>query len=634
MKNFFERFGWVICLILTIVLSATILSTFFNAMITIVCLLSITMILVLGIVLWMFRRYFVHLILICILIVVTTSLIYTTVIFNGYVNLAIKAVDIKENVNIGGDIIADGNVVVKEDVTVTGKTILKDVIAGKVKVKDVVTGNVNVESLTVEKDVTVKGNVTVEKDVTIKGNVNVEKDVNIKGDINVGGNINQNNNTVPNITPANTTIAVTGINLTPSTLIFNIGNKYDAIATVLPSNASNKNVNWSSNDSSVATVSSNGQIVAIAQGNTIITAKTLDGYYTKNCVVTVRANTIAVTGIAVTPETVNLNVGETSSASATVYPSNASNKNVNWSSNSSSVATVSSNGTITGVSQGTAVITVESASGEYTDTCVVTVTPNVIAVTGITVTPETMNLNVGETSSASATVYPSNASNKNVNWSSNSSSIATVSSNGTITGVSQGTAIITVESASGEYTDTCVVTVTPNFIAVTGITVTPETMNLNVGETSSASATVSPSNANNVLVNWSSNSSSIATVSSNGTITGVSQGTAVITAKSVDGEYTDTCTVTVIPVEIVVPNATAKITFGDHVDGATEIFASVVISKGGLVPTIESNLSNEVVKVNDTVYHIRVTITEGSHGVAVISVSGSDITTSEKTMSY
>ena len=233
MRHFFSSFGWLICLVLTVILTGTILSLFFPAVIVVVCLVALTMILGLGIVLWLFRRFFVNLILLCILFVTLTSLLYTTGIFNGYVDVAFKGLEIKENVKVGGDVIVDGNVVVNKDVEVKGNTILQDVIAGNVTVKDVITGNVTSENVTinkdvnvkgnvtVDKDVTVKGNVVVEKDVTVKGNVNVEKDVNIKGDVNVGGDINIDgkinipNNPCPTPTPKPTPPVVTPPVVTP-----------------------------------------------------------------------------------------------------------------------------------------------------------------------------------------------------------------------------------------------------------------------------------------------------------------------------------------------------------------------------------------------------------------------------------
>lgn len=80
--------------------------------------------------------------------------------------------------------------------------------------------------------------------------------------------------------------------------------------------------------------------------------------------------------------------------------------------------------------------------------------------------------------------------------------------------------------------------------------------------------------------------------------------------------------------------ARVTIKFGDHIKGATEIFASVVIDKEGTTPKIESNLKYEVVKVNSKVYHVKIYVDEGSSGVAAICVSGDNIVEREETISY
>ncbi len=88
--------------------------------------------------------------------------------------------------------------------------------------------------------------------------------------------------------------------------------------------------------------------------------------------VTYTTGTVAVTGVDI-PNTASVEVGSTTQLTATISPSNATNKNVSWSSGNTSVATVASDGTVTGVSVGTAVITVTTEDGHYTDTCTITV---------------------------------------------------------------------------------------------------------------------------------------------------------------------------------------------------------------------------------------------------------------------
>ncbi|MDE5789388.1 MAG: Ig-like domain-containing protein, partial [Clostridia bacterium] len=89
--------------------------------------------------------------------------------------------------------------------------------------------------------------------------------------------------------PAPTTVKVTGLTLSPSTLTLDIGGTQTLVATVAPTDATNKKVNWSSDKTSIATVDSNGLVTAKAAGIANITAKTDDGNYSKTCVVTVKA---------------------------------------------------------------------------------------------------------------------------------------------------------------------------------------------------------------------------------------------------------------------------------------------------------------------------------------------------------
>jgi endoglucanase len=173
------------------------------------------------------------------------------------------------------------------------------------------------------------------------------------------------------------------------------------------------------------------------------------------------STTVPVTGVTVSPTTLNLTVGQTATLTATVSPANATNKNVTWSSSNTSVATVSSTGVVTAVAAGSATITVTTVDGAKTATCAVTVTGSTtVPVTGVTVSPTTLSLTVGQTATLTATVSPANATNKNVTWSSSNTSVATVSSTGVVTAVAAGSATITVTTVDGAKTATCAVTVT------------------------------------------------------------------------------------------------------------------------------------------------------------------------------
>ena len=167
---------------------------------------------------------------------------------------------------------------------------------------------------------------------------------------------------------------------------------------------------------------------------------------------------IPVTGVTVAPTTGSVTVGEQLTLTATVAPSDATNKAVTWSSSDDTIATVT-DGVVTGVAAGDATITVTTVDGSFTATCGVTVEAATVAVTGVTVSPTSDSIAVSETLTLTATVAPENATNKAVTWSTSEATVATVE-DGVVTGVSAGTATITVTTVDGNFTDTCEVTVT------------------------------------------------------------------------------------------------------------------------------------------------------------------------------
>lgn len=177
--------------------------------------------------------------------------------------------------------------------------------------------------------------------------------------------------------PLESTVRVSGVQISKTTLSLNIGDTQQLTATVLPSNADNKNVTWFSSNSSIVQVSSSGKITAKGEGSAVITVTTKDGGYTASCNVTISA--VHVNGISLNQTALNMTVGDTQQLTATVSPSNANNKNVTWSSSNSSVAQVSS-GKITAKGKGSAIITVTTVDGNYSTICTVTVTEPALTV--------------------------------------------------------------------------------------------------------------------------------------------------------------------------------------------------------------------------------------------------------------
>jgi uncharacterized protein YjdB len=169
---------------------------------------------------------------------------------------------------------------------------------------------------------------------------------------------------------------------------------------------------------------------------------------------------VSVTGVTLDKTSASLSVGGTETLTAAITPANATNKNVTWSSSAPAVATVNASGLVTAVAAGSATITVTTADGNKTATCAVTVTATSVPVTGVTLDKTALTmLTIGGTEILTATVAPSNATNKAVTWSTSAPTVATVDTSGVVTAVAAGTAVITVTTADGNKTATCTVTV-------------------------------------------------------------------------------------------------------------------------------------------------------------------------------
>jgi uncharacterized protein YjdB len=253
-------------------------------------------------------------------------------------------------------------------------------------------------------------------------------------------------------------IPVESIKLPSSEMTLEVGSSTRLTWIITPSDATNQNVTWRSNNAACVSVS-DGVVTALAVGSAIISVQTEDGGKTASCSVTVVEKNVPVTGVSLDRSSMTLVQGESQPLFPTVSPDNASDKTVTWSSSNPSTATVDGNGVVTAVSIGTATITVTTRNGGFKATCTVTVVAATIPVTGVSLNMTSLSMTVGDTQTIKATVNPSNATDQTVTWSSNDTAVATVSSSGVVTAQSAGTATITVKTNDGGKTATCTVNV-------------------------------------------------------------------------------------------------------------------------------------------------------------------------------
>ena len=360
-------------------------------------------------------------------------------------------------------------------------------------------------------------------------------------------------------------IPVTGISLEPDTaLLKGLGAKLSLNPVVMPENATDKTVTYRSSNPDAATVEKDGVVTAAGEGETVITAVTLDGGFEAVCKVKVEipVETVNVTEVTLSQTNALLTKeNETLHLVPQILPENATNKKVLWNSSNTETADVDGNGVVTAKANGESVITVTTEDGGFTAQCRVKVEVPV-RVESIQLSHDYVRLDKeGATLQLQAIINPDNAENKNVTFTTTAPEVAQVSGEGLITARSNGQAAVIATTEDGRFTAVCIVTVdikAPH-VAVTGVKLDKTEVNLTAkGETVNLKAVVEPEEAANKGVLWTSSNTGIALVSQSGVVTAVGNGTVTVTAVTADGEKTASCKVNVkIPVPVQKP---AKVT--------------------------------------------------------------------------
>lgn len=167
-------------------------------------------------------------------------------------------------------------------------------------------------------------------------------------------------------------IAIESIQLDKSSITLKIGDSERLYATVLPSEASDKTIIWSSADSNIATVT-DGVVTAVNIGETTVIATSKDGRVSSECIISVIPEEIPVTSVSLDRTTLEMEIGDEVRLNVSISPENATNKDVKWSSSDDSVVTVSKYGLVTAIQKGTATIYVTTDVNAMTAECSVTV---------------------------------------------------------------------------------------------------------------------------------------------------------------------------------------------------------------------------------------------------------------------
>ncbi len=386
-------------------------------------------------------------------------------------------------------------------------------------------------------------------------------------------------------------IPVTDITVDKDSLTLNKNTTQKINAVIVPEDATNKKIIYTSSDESIAVVDEDGNITAVGEGKATITVKAEDDFSVYETVeVTVK---VPVTTVTATDD-FTLNIGEEKNVEASVN-ADATNKELIYESDNPGVIKVDSNGNVSAVGEGTATITVTSKDDPSKKTQVnVTVK---IPVEDIVADKDEITLDIGESDKINITVNPDSATDKEVEFESSDKNVVTVDKDGNITAVGEGTATITVTSKddpSKKVQITVTVTEVPEInVPVTNITA-PDDFTLVIGEEKNVGATVNSDATNKELI-YSSSDKTVVTVDENGNVKAIGEGTATVTIVSAENpEIKKTVVVTAIKPEYVI-NAPDSITV---IETESKNLGVTVSPSDGAPAVIYTSADESIVKVD------------------------------------
>ena len=239
------------------------------------------------------------------------------------------------------------------------------------------------------------------------------------------------------------TIAITSIEISIPELEIETNVPVEISTIIEPSNYNISNLQWVSSNPEIIIVE-NGVITANAEGESTIYVINDNGVKSNEILV---HSIVKVKEVAISKEVLDIEIGKTETLLASITPENATNKNLFWKSSNEDIATVDENGTVTSKNVGECIISVSSSDENVMAECKVKV--NAIEVNSLSLDETNVTLGVGQEYMLIGSVSPSNATYKNLSWSSSNNNILTVN-NGKIKAVSEGNAVITITSRNGK----------------------------------------------------------------------------------------------------------------------------------------------------------------------------------------
>ena len=406
------------------------------------------------------------------------------------------------------------------------------------------------------------------------------------------------------------TASIRSVAVTPAAIASWVGDQDQLIANVVTDGPLPRTVTWRSNNPSVANVSSTGLVSSMAIGQTTITAiSTVDTTMRASAQVTVAAAPL----VGVSPSSVSMTIGELRTLTPLVTVAPGVSTAVTWRSSAPLVASVNSGGTVLGATVGTTVITMISVADTMRRaTSTITVVP---IVRSVSVTPANAAGFVGDVITLSANVVADGALPRTVSWRTSNSAVATVSSNGSVALLSSGGVTITAV-ATADTTKRGAAQLVVGTPSVFGITLTPTSANLFIGQGAQLNAVVTAGGSLPTTFTLRSSNPAVASVNATGLVTAITAGNTTITATSVaDTTRRATASITVASRPITVAIAPRPVTISPN--QTQQLSATVVGDLGVSTSVTWTSAAPAIATISGT--GLVTAVTSGSARITAVS---------------
>ncbi len=387
--------------------------------------------------------------------------------------------------------------------------------------------------------------------------------------------------------------SVASITINPANIILPIGNYRTLQATITPKALSGVTLQWKSSNPNIVAITESSALSAtiqgIAGGHAVISAINQDNVVVGYCHVSVQQSVTSIV-LSETEVTVDLKT-KRMQLRASVYPENALNKKVNWSTTDASKARVDENGMVTFVKAGTvSIIATSDDNPSARAICNITIQ---IPVASIALDEKEKTMYVGEAARLSYVILPTTASINSVTWTSTDNKVVSVDSSGKVTAKGVGTAVIILKSMDGGYTAYCTITVKK---IATGVKLDVSKLDMKSGDYYYLKADLTPKDSTDTVLVWESSDTKVATVNEEGRVVARDSGQAIIMVRTEAGGIAY-CKVTVTqPVEGLIINFSEKTIYvGDKL----ELKVSVSPSEASKREVIWKSSNTEVATVTE-----------------------------------